>query len=155
MAMYATQDRMERMFAVEELVRLTGGPPNSTDPADIDTGVLEQAFEDAQDEVDPYLDGQYDLPIAQDDIPGALEMHACALAYFYLHDAPTEQAQARYDRAINFLEDVQKGVRSLGIDDEGETPTDTGGVESTGSQPSHRKHYGYPTSSSWKNASSF
>jgi len=152
---YADQDRMERMFAVEDLVRLTGGPPNSSDPADIDTDTLTQAFEDAQDEVDAYLNGAYDLPIAADDIPGSLEMHACNLAYFYLHDAPTDQAEARYKRAISFLEDVQEGTRSLGIDDEGETPNDGGGVESAGSTPAHQKHYGDDTTSTWKQNPSF
>jgi phage gp36-like protein len=148
MATYATKERMLRMFAVQELVRLTDGPPNSEDAADIDDERLDQAFEDAQDECDPYLDGQYDLPIVKDDIPGSLEMHACNVAYFYLHDAPTDQATARYKRALSFLEDVQKGVRSLGIDDEGDTPKDSGGVESAGSTPAHEKHYGTERSSS-------
>jgi len=155
MATYATKDRMLRMFGVEDLVRLTGGPPNSEDPTDIDDEVLGQAFEDAQDEADAYLTSRYDLPIAEADIPGSLRLHASNIAYFYLHDSPTDQAEDGYDRAIDFLQDVQAGTRSLGIDEEGDTPKDSGGVESAGSTPAHEKHYGEGRSSSSKNAPSF
>ena len=126
MATYATKERMLRMFAVQELVRLTGGPPNSADAADIDDERLGQAFEDAQDEADAYLTSRYDLPIVEADIPGSLRLHASNIAYFYLHDSPTDQAEGGYDRAIDFLQDVQAGSRSLGIDEEGDTPKDSG-----------------------------
>lgn len=139
--LYATKDRMLRKYSPQELVRLTGGPPNESHEAYIDDQVLQQAFEDAQDEIDPFLESVTGLPLDAEDIPGSLRMHACSVAYYMLHDNPTERAETDYERALQYLRDVRKGVRSLGLTDEGESPPDTGGVDFSGSDPAHERFY--------------
>ena len=140
--LYATETRMQRMFGVRPLVALTGGPPNSDDPADIDADVLEQARQDAQDELDGYLATQVTLPIPSGDVPRAVRLHACNVAYYYLDvDNPTEGALARYKNAIAWAKRVASGTISLGLDGDDESVPSAGGIQTSGSTPFHSQTF--------------
>ena len=81
-----------------------------------------------------YLQGVVSLPLER--VPQALRLHACNIAYWYLHgDNPTDGATARYRAATRFLERVQDGKAGLGLDDLDEpVDRDSGGVETSGFQ---------------------
>ena len=108
--MYATLEQMTVLFGEEALVLLTCG-----DGA-IDEAKLAGAIRAAQAEVDGYLAGKLALPLAEDQVPDALRLHACNIAYWYLDtDNPTEGAKDRYRAAVRFLERVQDGKAGLGV----------------------------------------
>lgn len=79
-----------------------------------DTGVIADALAFADDHIDGYLRGHYDLPLAI--VPANLKGVACDLARYRLYqDQPTELVQNRYDVGCFFLKDVARGLVQLDI----------------------------------------
>ena len=116
-------------FGQAELVQLT----DRTIPATgaIVDAVLNKALADANAEIDGYLIGQYQLPLAS--VPANLEALACDIARYKLFDdRATEQVSKRYDDAVKYLVRVGKGELSLGLDAANQPAPPTGGPTADG-----------------------
>lgn len=81
---------------------------------------VERALQDAEQTINSYLGGRYQLPLTS--APEVLERIAGQLARYFLYDdAATEQITTLYKDSIKFLESVSTGKVQLG-------PTDTGAI---------------------------
>ena len=104
------QDLIARGWELE-LIQLT----DRNDTNDIDDVILQQAIEDATNDINSYLQGHYSLPLVT--IPAVLTRLACDLTRYYLFDTSvTEQVDKRYKAVIRYLERVAKGTIVLPID---------------------------------------
>jgi phage gp36-like protein len=113
---YCTQQDMTDRFGADELIQLT----DRAGAADaIDTTVLGQAISDADDTINGYIAGRYDLPLSS--TPGVLVRNACDLAHYYLYgvNVVPDVVQKRYDAAIKYLTLLGKGEVTLGLDGDG------------------------------------
>lgn len=107
---YATQQNMIDRFAEEELVQLT----DRQDTGVIDVAVLNLALADADAEIEGYLVGRYQLPLAS--VPPILAHIACDLARYHLYDDhATDHVRQRYEDARNLLQNIAKGNVQLGL----------------------------------------
>jgi phage gp36-like protein len=112
---YCTQQDLIDRFSEAELIQLT----DRAGAADaIDTAVLGRAITDADDEINGWLAGRYDLPLSS--TPDTLVRVACDIARYRLHtDSMPEIVAQRYKDAIKWLEKVGTGQVNLGLDDSG------------------------------------
>ncbi|PLX49120.1 MAG: DUF1320 domain-containing protein [Desulfobulbaceae bacterium] len=102
--MYCTQADMVARYGEEELIQLT----DRVSLGVIDTTVLDLALGDAAAEIDGYLAGRYELPLAE--VPAALTLIACDIARYRLYDdGATSSVKDRYDQAVLYLRQVAKG----------------------------------------------
>lgn len=110
---YATKQNMIDRFAQAELIQLTDrGLPSTGAIVD---AVLNGALADADAEIDGYLVGAYQLPLAS--VPKNLTAFACDIARYKLYDdRATEHVRQRYDDAVKYLVRVGKGELSLSLD---------------------------------------
>ncbi len=101
-------------FRESELIQLT----DHDDAGVINDTVLNQAIGDADGEINGWLAGRYDLPLAS--VPPGLVIKACDIARHHLYDEVVpDVVQKRYDNAIAWLKLVAKGDVSLGLDGAG------------------------------------
>ena len=108
---YATKQQMIDRFGETELAQLTDKKGGQS----IDDFVLGRALDDAKHEIDSYLTGRYDLPLAE--TPGVLVRRACDIArYFLYEDRASETVRQRYDDAVSWLRKVSEGKADLGLD---------------------------------------
>jgi phage gp36-like protein len=118
---YATQQNMIDAFTYTEVEVLS----NLSDPgaSAINTQVLAQALTEAAAEIDAYLGARYDLEAvhALATFPANLVRINCDIARYRLDNVdPRETVETRYKAAIKFLQDITKGIATLGL----ETPTE-------------------------------
>lgn len=104
--MYATRNDLETRFGEGELQQLemmqTVG--NS----------IEEALQDASEEIDSYIAVRYVLPLPS--IPSTLKRIACNVARYRLYfQQPTEEIENRYKAEIDFLKRVADGKATLNI----------------------------------------
>lgn len=117
---YVTQQQLVDRFGEEELIQLTDRANTGT----IDAAVLNQAISDAGSEIDGYLAGRYQLPLAT--VPSILALYCGDIARYRLYDdVAREEVRKRYDDAIEFLRLVAKGTVRLGADE----PASAGGAQ--------------------------
>ncbi|BBL70331.1 gp436 family protein [Methylogaea oryzae] len=128
MAYAVKQDLIDR-YGEAELIQLT----DRASLGIIDDTVLGQAIGDAAAEIDGYLSGRYQLPLAS--VPSVLVRIACDIARYRLYDqAAAEQVTKRYDDAVAMLRSIAKGELSLGTDGaSAPTVANTAQIESAGS----------------------
>ena len=89
---------------------------------------IERALGDAEQTINTYLGGRYQLPLSQ--TPDVLERIACQIARFVLYDdSATEQIKTLYQDAIKFLDSVATGKVQLGVTALGESAAPAGGAE--------------------------
>lgn len=122
---YATkQDCIDR-FGEAELIQLT----DRANTGSIDDSVLNDALQDADDEINARLASRYTLPLAS--TPRVLTRIAADIARYYLFDdQATEQVRKRFEDAQKFLAGVASGAVSIGLDGTGtEVTTDSNGAE--------------------------
>lgn len=81
---------------------------------------LQQALDDASDEIDSYLAERYNLAAVRANPPRRL-IRVCAdiARYTIVKNLPPEDYRQRYEDAIAWLKDLARGLVSLGL-----TPTD-------------------------------
>lgn len=116
---YCTVEDMTSRFGEQELIDLSA-PGQSQ----MDTQVLDQAISDAQAEIDGYIGARYQLPLSP--VPTVLVRLSCNIArYFLYNDQMTEVVEKSYKDAIRFLSDVSKGSVQLGVNNLGESATQT------------------------------
>lgn len=91
----------------------------------VDAGIVERAIDDAEAEINMYLAGRHNLPLAS--VPVMLTRIACDLAWYNLHTQVDDDhpAAVAYKRRKQQLDGVSSGKLSLGLD-EADTPVPTG-----------------------------
>jgi len=104
--MYASRNDLEARFGEGELQQLemmqTVG--NS----------IEEALQDASEEIDSYISVRYVLPLPS--TPSTLKRIACNIARYRLYfQQPTEEIENRYKAEIDFLKRVADGKATLNI----------------------------------------
>ncbi|MEW9901020.1 phage protein Gp36 family protein [Chitinivorax sp. PXF-14] len=110
---YANQADMLAAFGVRELTMLTDRALSGS----LDTAVLATALDEANAEVDAFLQGRYALPLAS--VPRLLTRICCDIARYRLcgGDAQeTEPVRNRYRDAHRILEKIKDGELTLGLD---------------------------------------
>lgn len=117
---YTTQQNLVDRFGEAEMIQLT----DRENTGSIDADVLTQAIADADAEIDGYLAGRYQLPIAV--VPGILTIYAGDIARYRLYDdGATDEIRRRYEDAMKFLRLVSEGKVRLGADE----PAPAGGAQ--------------------------
>lgn len=104
--MYATRKDLEARFGEGELQEL-----ESTQTAG---NSIEEALQDASEEIDSYIAVQYILPLPS--TPSTLKRIACNIARYRLYfQRPTEEIENRYKAEIDFLKRVADSKATLNI----------------------------------------
>ena len=107
--MYATRQDLEARFGADEIANLEA---MQTVP-----GALEEALQDASEEIDSYVAVAYTLPLPQ--IPSTLKRVACNIVRYRLYfQQPTEEVDKRYEAEVNFLKRIADGKAVLNIQNE-------------------------------------
>ena len=89
---------------------------------------VNRALQDADQTINTYLGGRYQLPLSN--TPQVLERIAGQIARFVLYDdSATEQVVTLYKDSIKFLENVANGKVQLGPTDTGTTAQPSAGAE--------------------------
>ncbi|MGH7905759.1 MAG: gp436 family protein [Candidatus Binataceae bacterium] len=124
---YAASADLIARYPNRDLVQLTNDDPTAIS---INTAALDQALDDASAEIDGYLEGRFNLPLA--DPPAVLSRIACDIAMYRLqalrplHDLA--DARKRYDDAAAFLMAVAKGAITLGLAPDNREPASAPGA---------------------------
>lgn len=123
---YATLTGMVARFGERALTQLTDRSGSGV----IDTDVLARAADDAAAEVDLYLGGRYQVPLAP--VPVMVERISCDIAYYRLHgDLLDEHPAVRaYREAVRILGELARGDIPLSATPAGDEAG--GGVELAG-----------------------
>jgi len=109
---YVTQQQLVARFGEEELIQLT----DRANVGAIDAAVLNQAIADAGAEIDGYLAGRYQLPLAQ--VPSVIALYCGDITRYRLYDdAARDEVRKRYEDAMKFLRLVSEGKVRLGADE--------------------------------------
>ncbi|PSD34205.1 DUF1320 domain-containing protein [Acinetobacter radioresistens] len=104
--MYATRADMEVRFGVNEISNLKAMQTVEN--------AIEQALQDAAEEIDSYVAVKYQLPLPE--IPSTLKRIACNIARYRLYfQRPTEEVENRYKAEIDFLKRIADGKATLNI----------------------------------------
>ncbi|MCK4088417.1 DUF1320 domain-containing protein, partial [Acinetobacter radioresistens] len=75
---------------------------------------IEQALQDAVEEIDSYVAVKYQLPLPE--VPSTLKRIACNIARYRLYfQRPTEEVENRYKAEIDFLKRIADGRATLNI----------------------------------------
>ncbi len=110
MSYAAIADLVER-YGNAELMQLTD---RAIPPAGVyDSGVVQQALNDANGVIDSYLAAQVTVPLAT--VPPIVNLQACKIARFYLwKDRRSEAVTADYSDALAWLKQVAQGLIPIG-----------------------------------------
>lgn len=97
----------------------------------IDEAAVGRALEDAGAEIDGYLAGRYQLPLAS--VPRVLVNVGCDIARYRLYkDRATDHVRRRYEDAVKLLGQVASGKVTLGLDVAQQPVPEVGGPLATG-----------------------
>ena len=123
------QDLIDRGWELE-LIQLT----DREGVGEINDVILQQAMDDATNDINSYLHGHYQLPLPS--VPVVLTRLSCDLTRYYLFDSSvTEQVEKRYKAVIHYLEQVAKGTILLPVDASNVSTTENVAIlESAGKQ---------------------
>lgn len=109
---YATIADLEQRVGAERLTELTDFAGNNTR----DVTAINRALTDAAAEIDAYIGARFRLPLAQ--VPLVLVRVACDIAVYRLtalrRVGDVEEARARYEDAVRFLQALASGQATLG-----------------------------------------
>lgn len=111
MGRYVAPDHLATRFGEDELIDIVPADDAET----YDAGAVEAAIADAEATIDGYLRGRYRLPLAEP--PAELTAIAADLARYEVRaragginqSTMSDDVQARRDRAIQRLKDIQAG----------------------------------------------
>jgi len=110
---YASKQALIDRYGEDELIQLTDRAIPSTGA--IDDAVLNAALDEADAEINGYLQSRYALPLST--VPLLIKKLAGELARFYLYDDnPTDPVIERHKAAIKTLELIARGTMHLGLD---------------------------------------
>jgi phage gp36-like protein len=109
---YASAADMKARYPDKDLKELT-----DVNAAVIDDNRLARALADASAEIDMFLMGRYELPLAA--VPSALNLYACDIAMYRLQALrpgnDIADAKNRYDAAVRSLALIAQGKMQLGL----------------------------------------
>lgn len=117
---YCTLDDIKEQIPEDELIQLT----DDEDLGVVDTSVTDRAIADADAEIDGYCGKRYGVPISP--TPAIIRKVSVDIAIYNLfsrRQGADEDRRTRYKDAIKFLENVAKGVVTLGADDPDSPPS--------------------------------
>lgn len=104
--MYAKRSDLEERFGEGELQELESMQTTGNS--------IEEALQDASEEIDSYIAVRYVLPLPS--TPSTLKRVACNIARYRLYfQRPTEEIENRYKAEIDFLKRVADGKATLNI----------------------------------------
>jgi phage gp36-like protein len=111
---YCAPEAFIGIFGERETINLSNlDEPTATT---VNTARLQQALDDASEEIDTYLQERYDLTQLRADPPRRLVRICADIARYTLaKNRPPEDYRQRYEDAIAWLKDVAKGIASLGL----------------------------------------
>lgn len=112
---YLTQSQYELWYSEAELIQLT----DRDELGVVDVTVFDENVDRAGKLIDGYISPRNSLPISQALIDSSALPNKCgAIVRYYLHkDCATEQIEKDYKDALKWLENVSKGLVSLGSED--------------------------------------
>ncbi|MEW5745278.1 MAG: DUF1320 domain-containing protein [Nitrospirota bacterium] len=112
---YSTLDDLKKPLPEKNIIELTDDDGLGV----VDQTKVDEAIAYADQLIDGYLRGRYSLPLST--VPGLIKQLSVDLAIFHLYGRRFEMElpegiMARYKNAIKLLEQIQKGLISLGIE---------------------------------------
>lgn len=125
---YATPAAMVERFGEEEVRQLS----DRAGVGAMDVSVVETAIEDADNEIDGYVGGRYDLPLPS--APPILKRLSCAIARYRLfRTLPPDDVRQDYEDAVDALKRIASGTIRLPVPE-----TETEPVSATPARPASR-----------------
>lgn len=119
---YCTRQDMIDRYGEQELIELT----DDNDSGAINDTVLTQAIDDAEAEINGYLN-KYSLPLSV--VPRNLLRANCDIARYFLYDdISDEKVTERYNAVIKYLIKVSEGKINIGPAANGEKPQTSNGA---------------------------
>jgi phage gp36-like protein len=119
---YCTLTDIEKKISEEEVVQLTDDDGEDA----VNTDTVDAAITDADAEIDGYCGRRY--PVPMDPVPPILRKFSVDIAIYNLYQrrqgAPDDR-EKDYKNAIRFLENIAKGLVSLGSTDPDGVPAAT------------------------------
>jgi phage gp36-like protein len=114
---YCTEQDIEKRLPASRLAEITDDEPGSNDPV-IDSGNVSRAIADADSEIDTYLRGKHDVPLAT--VPDTVRRWSVILSIWNLYArridlSVPETLEKDYDRVVGQLKNVRDN--KLMIDD--------------------------------------
>ncbi len=111
---YCTINDLKKIVPEQDLIQLTD---DQVPAASIVTANVDRSIADAGELIDGYLRSHYSLPLSP--MPGLIGTLACDIAVYRLYARrsklmPPEGVAERYKNALKLLEQIQKGMLSLG-----------------------------------------
>jgi phage gp36-like protein len=117
--MYCTLNDITERFPEKYLVQLTDDKKLGT----VDQDVVNNAIQDADEEIDGYLRGRYTLPL--DTVPNLVKKISVDIAIYNLYTRKSENVpetrEKRYANAVKLLKQINQGLITLGNED-GDAP---------------------------------
>jgi phage gp36-like protein len=125
---YATTQEFIQAFGEQEAIQLS----NLDDPLGdvVDALHIDQALQDASEEVNSYVRSRYVTPII--DPPRALKRWVLDIARYLLHRYdPTDVVQKNYEAALKFLREVRDGKKAIDLTATSQEPINSVGAPET------------------------
>ncbi len=129
---YCTVSDILDLISEDELVQLT----DDEGTGEMDTAVVDKAITNADAEIDGYCGKRYSVPLLP--VPPVICKLSVDVAIYNLfsrRQGAPEDRRTRYKDAIKFLENVAKGLVSLGEDDPDTPPSSSHKPQMTQSDP--------------------
>lgn len=126
MTLYATLADMLAAFSEAEIIELSN--LDYPDATTVNSAVVTRAIEDAQAQIDSYLETRYRTPLAT--VPVVIRNYTCDIARYVLDkNKPREEVTRRRDLVFYYLKDVAANKASLpGIQEGTNGSTGSGGT---------------------------
>jgi len=125
---YATTQDFTQAFGEQEAIQLS----NLDDALGevVDTAHIDQALQDASEEVNSYVRSRYQTPIT--DPPRALKRWVLDIARYLLHRYdPTDVVTKNYEAALKFLREVRDGKKAIDLTATSQEPINSVGAPET------------------------
>ncbi len=114
---YCTLDDIKKLLPEESLIQLTDDAGSGV----VDTDVVDDAIDYADQLIDGYLRGRYTLPLST--VPSFLKKLSIDLVIFYLYgrrpEIGNDNVAKKYVNTVRLLEQIQAGKISLGSAESG------------------------------------
>lgn len=119
---------IQEQIPESDLIQLT----DDSDTGAVDTTVTDRAIADADAEINGYCAERYAVPFSPvPDIVRKFSVDICIYNLFSRRQGAGEDRRNRYNDAIRFLQNVAKGLVTLGVDSPAETTQDTVSVSTS------------------------
>ncbi len=114
--MYCTQADIVEQITEDELIQLT----DDAGAGSVDSDKVDRAIADADSEIDSYCGARYGVPFTT--VPTMIRKVSVDIAVYHLYTRRAalglpEERKTRYEKAVQFLRDVARGLASLGSDE--------------------------------------